>query len=154
MFFHFPPEKTSADIALPNGYKSEYYKALSSEDSSLLNGQMHKLNSLNIEEKQAYLGTLTMKKAEFVKTVAEKIRLFNHGRKQLESAIKQRPQNAEYRFLRLSVQENCPPILKYNQNIREDAQLIRASYKGLEPEVRSAILDYCKISRTLKKEEF
>ena len=49
---------------------------------------------------------------------------FNKGKKLLELAIVNDPQNAELRFLRFSVQTNVPAILRYNRNISEDKKVL------------------------------
>lgn len=43
----------------------------------------------------------------------------------IENAVKTDPDNAEIRLLRLSVQENLPKFLGYNDNIAEDKKFIK-----------------------------
>ncbi len=72
----------------------------------------------------AYQGALYMKKADFVKGVKDKIKTFKKGAQILEDEIAKKPSNAEFRFLRLAVQEHAPRILKYNKNINEDKKAV------------------------------
>ena len=53
-----------------------------------------------------------------------KLYLFSKGKEILERSIKEEPSNLELKFLRLSIQQNIPEILAYNQNIEEDQKFI------------------------------
>ena len=67
----------------------------------------------------------------------------------LEGAIKKNPDNAEFRFLRLMVQEYAPGILGYKNDTEKDSEYIRKSYKSLPGEVQQAIANYSKKSKLL-----
>jgi hypothetical protein len=81
---------------------------------------------------------------------ATKLHLFKEGKKRLEAAIQREPGNAEYRFLRLIVQENAPGFLGYKSNIETDGAFIRKSYASLPESVQQAIARYNKKSKVLK----
>jgi len=130
--------------------RGSFYAALSSGSSSKIDEQLSLLKSNSIEEKNAFEGALLMRKAGLVSAPPKKLNLFKQGNKKLEAAIKADMDNAEYRFLRLMIQENSPGILDYKGNIKSDGEFIRQSYKNLPPAIQKAILDYCKISKTLK----
>lgn len=49
-----------------------------------------------------------------------KFSYFNEGKKMLESAISENPENSELRYLRLAIQSNVPGFLGYNEKINED----------------------------------
>ena len=68
----------------------------------------------------------------------------------LEEAIKRDPDNAEFRFLRLVIQEHAPGFLGYKGNIEKDCAYIRKYYKSLPDEVQQTIADYNKKSKFLK----
>ena len=102
----------------------------------------------------ALSGALLMKKSGFLKSGKDKLALFEKGKIMLETSIKKEYQNAEYRFLRLVIQENCPAILKYHDQVNDDAQQIRNSFQLFAPAVKKAIRDYAKKSKTLKEDEF
>ncbi len=99
--------------------------------------------------KDAFLGAMIMKKAQFLKTPKEKINIFKKGKTLLESAIKKQPNNTEFRFLRLAIQENCPKVLKYNTNISDDAQLIQTNYVAINIIAKKHIKKYALHSKAL-----
>ena len=134
--------------------RTSFYAALSNGNMNRLDDQIRKLEQLSFEEKRAFTGVLKMRKAEFAKGLKTKLDLFKSGGKQLEDEIAKHKSNAEYRFLRLIMQENAPAILNYNDNIEEDAKIIKASYSKLPQETKAAILDYCKKSKALKVQDF
>jgi hypothetical protein len=141
-----------------NAYTQElnrtlFYAALSTGDTLKINEQVKKIAQSNAADKQAYTGVLWMRKAEFVQGAKRKLELFKAGAKKLEEAIAQHKNNAEYRFLRLLIQENAPRILNYQANIGEDSNMVRDHYSSLVIETRKAILDYCKKSKVLKAQE-
>ncbi|MEI7597324.1 MAG: hypothetical protein WCK02_16360 [Bacteroidota bacterium] len=125
---------------------SDFYRAFASSDLKLVDNQLNSLSKL--DNTSAYFGALLMKKSALV-TPKDKLAMFAKGKKILEESIKKSPENAEYRFLRLVVQENCPPILDYKKNIKTDAAKIRENFKQFSPELKSAVVDYSKISKAL-----
>ena len=134
-------------------YKSDFYEVLASSDTLKINKQIRLLSTYTISEKKAFTGTLMMKKAGFIKPLGQKMKFFNEGKSKLEQAIKDEPQNAEYRFLRLVIQENCPPVLKYSHNISEDLKKVTVAYAQFTPELKAAVLKYSKTSKNLKEED-
>ena len=132
----------------------DFYKALYSSSLTTIDVVLGKLEKeTTTTATKAYKGALLMKKSEFMKTVSQKIDMFKVGHELLEAAIKKAPQNAEYRFIRLTIQENAPKLLKYNKNIAEDKGLVVAEFKKMGAELRACVLDYAGQSRILKKEE-
>jgi hypothetical protein len=101
----------------------------------------------------AYVGALTIKKATQAKGMVQKLALFRDGYSSLETAIGSEPANAEYRFLRLTIQEHAPAILKYNQNIAEDKKLILSSYRRFPALIQQQLRQYSRISKVLKVSE-
>lgn len=144
----------SAQNAAAKVDRKAFYAALSNGDMNTLNAQLKKIGGLSFDEKNAFTGVLNMRKAEFAKGLKNKLDLFKSGGALLEDEIAKNKTNAEYRFLRLIMQENAPSILNYNDNIEEDAKIIKASYSKLPPETKAAILDYCKNSKALKVQDF
>jgi hypothetical protein len=127
-----------------------FYKAMRGDSKEQINAELTELKSEPSEISDAFTGTLLMKKASFGGSPATKLNLFKQGRKMLEAAIKKEPENAEYRFLRLMIQENAPGILGYKYDLEKDSQYIRKSYQSLPEDVQQAIVDYSKKSRILK----
>lgn len=102
----------------------------------------------------AYTGALVMRKSSFQKSAKKKLTLFKQGRRLLEDAIIKENSNAEFRFLRLIIQENCPAFLKYHDKIKEDAEVVKHYYKNFSPELKHAVAGYSKVSKTLKPQDF
>jgi hypothetical protein len=130
--------------------KTAFYNALSSDNMETINGQLAAIKSSTLTEKEAYEGTLLMKKAGIVAKAKEKLSLFKAGRIKLEAAIKKDKENAEFSFLRLIIQEHAPKIVNYNNNIQTDVAAIRSNFKTLPTVVQQAISDYSKKSKVLK----
>ncbi len=135
--------------------KSAFYQAMASNDTKAIDDQLALLKNADIteNEKQAYEGSLTMKKAGLVGGPNKKLNLFKDGHKKLEDAIRQDSSNAEFRFLRLMIQEHAPGILGYKNDIQKDSQYIRKSYKTLPQAVQQAVVDYSKKSKALKLQD-
>ena len=72
---------------------------------------------------------------------------FNEGRKMLECAIAEDPNNIELHFLRFAVQTNAPAFLNYKQDIAEDKKLMHCFLKSApscndEEELRKIVIAY------------
>lgn len=131
--------------------KAEFFKSLSGNDPVSISKMIDKINkSADGSDKSAYLGAIKMKHAEHQKTPKEKLAVFKEGRDLLEKTIVKYPEKAEYKFLRLMIQENAPKVLKYNSNIKEDAKFISSAYPTLPSEVKTAVASYAKVSANLK----
>ncbi|WP_353720881.1 hypothetical protein [Dyadobacter sp. 676] len=134
--------------------KETYYKALSSGQEESIDKMLARLETEKATPKlNAYKGALTMKKAGFVKGVGEKVKTFKKGVHLLEDEIKNNPGNTEFRFLRLTVQEHAPGILKYNKEIDADKQAVVSGYDKLDADLKNVIADYAKDSKVLKESD-
>lgn len=92
----------------------------------------------------AYKGAVATLKANYAKRVKDKKTYFTEGAQLIETAVKADPQNIEIRYIRLSVQENAPKFLKYNDSIEADkafilAHLPNVKTKSLKAEITSYI---------------
>lgn len=96
-----------------------------------------------------YVAALKMKKAGVVKNTSKKIELFKEGKIVLEKNILQSPGNLEWRFIRLTIQENAPPIVRYKDNLNEDQTFIYKNYKNASKKLQKIILGYAAISEYL-----
>lgn len=131
--------------------KEVFYKALSSGQEDSIDRALARLQTEKSSPKvNAYKGALTMKKAGFVKGVGGKVKTFKKGAELLEDEIKSNPDNTEFRFLRLTVQEHAPGILKYNKEIDADKQAVVSGYDKLDADLKNVIADYAKDSKVLK----
>lgn len=134
--------------------KGIYYKALSSGEEESIDKVLARLETEKSSPKvNAYIGALTMKKAGFVKGVGGKVKTFKKGAHLLEDEIKTNPGNTEFRFLRLTVQEHAPGILKYNKEIDADKQAVVSGYEKLDADLKNVIADYAKDSKVLKESD-
>lgn len=97
----------------------------------------------------AYRGAMLMKKAGLERTPKEKLNTFKSGFSLLEAEISKAPENIEFRFLRLVIQESSPEILKYKKNLQDDRNCIIRGYKHLDPFLRDFIRKYSKQSGVL-----
>jgi hypothetical protein len=130
--------------------KADFYAALSSDKLNEINTQLNILKESSLDEKEAYEGTLLMKKSGLVANAKEKLSLFKTGRMKLESSISKDAKNAEYRFLRIIIQEHAPKIVKYRNELEADSRLILDNYKNLPQFLQQVINDYSKKSKVLK----
>ena len=73
----------------------------------------------------AYLGALQTIWANHIFSPISKLNTFKEGKKNIEQAIKKEPENAELRFIRLSIQKNTPSFLGYKSNVNEDTEFIK-----------------------------
>jgi len=129
--------------------RQQFYKAMAGKNAGEIDAQLASLKQSNISGKEAFEGALLMKKADLVESKKEKLNLFKSGKAKLEPAIAKDTANAEYRFLRLQIQEHAPKAVKYNDKLKSDKMFISKEYKNLSPEIQQAILDYSKQSKIL-----
>ena len=147
-------------LILFSGFKTQetdrkaYYKALSGGEEAAIDTMLEKLENEKVSSKvNAYKGALIMKKAGYVKGVGGKVKTFKKGAHLLEDEIKGNPANTEFRFLRLTVQEHAPKILKYNKELDNDKQAIIAGYSKLDSDLKEVIAGYAKDSEILKQSD-
>lgn len=76
---------------------------------------------------QGYFALATMIQAKRFGNPFTKLSYFNKGKKILEEAIEENPDNPELRFLRFAVQTKVPAILMYYGDLESD-QLILDTY--------------------------
>lgn len=116
---------------------------------SQIDAQLNLLEKFTGTDKEAYQGALLMRKSGLLSIPAKKLAMFKEGHKKLENAIAKNPDDAEFRFLRLMVQENAPKALGYNKNIKQDGDFIRANYKNMPEIVQQSIINYSRTSKVL-----
>ena len=131
-----------------------YYHVIKNGSLEDIEKEMELVNNASIPEKEAYEGTLLMRKAGLLKKPKEKLSSFKSGRIKLETAIYHNTDNAEYRLLRLMIQEHAPKVTKYRMNIEEDSSFIKKHFKMLSPTLQDVIKDYSKTSSVLHSSDF
>jgi hypothetical protein len=133
--------------------KSGYYQVIASGDLSAIDSELALLAHAMPKEKDAYEGTLQMKKAGLLHRPREKLTTFRSGVLKLETALVKDSSNGEYHFLRLIIQEHAPAVVHYNKNQEVDSRYVYKTFKTLSPVVQKAILDYSKHSKLLRAKE-
>lgn len=132
--------------------KETFYAAMASASMEQINDELTVVRAASIHEKDAYEGALLMRKSGLLKKAADKLKAFKAGRIKFETALQDDGDNAEYRFLRLTIQEHAPRVVKYYKELEKDSQFIQKAYKNLSPVVQRAILDYSKTSKVLRQQ--
>ena len=95
-------------------------------------------------ELKGYKAVLWFLKARDYYNPHKKYESFTKGKKQLEFLIKRYPNNIELHFLRLTIQDNLPDFLGYNDNISEDTKFIKEKIKAVknDPDLVQRITAY------------
>lgn len=102
----------------------------------------------------AYRGAITTAMANHSKNKMEKLSLFNSGKKLLEQSISTDTTNIETRFLRFTVQTNCPKALGYHKQINSDKAFILKNYSSVtNMAVKKMITSFAIQSKDLSETE-
>ena len=120
---------------------SKNFKKLSSIIQSVY---LLKNNKTPNPELEGYKAVLWFLKARDYYNPYKKYESFTKGKKELESIIKKYPNNIELHFLRLTIQDNLPSFLGYNDNISEDEKFIKEKVKEIkkDPDLVQRIAAY------------
>ena len=132
--------------------RQQFYGIIKSGSAESIDNELALLSDGTIIERNAYIGTLLMKKASLVSLPKDKLNLFKEGRIKLETAMKSDSSNAEYHFLRLIIEEHAPKIVKYKSQLAADARYVEQHFRKLPVVVQRAVLDYSKTSTILRPE--
>ncbi len=119
-----------------------------------VNRELELINTGSSPEKEGYEGAMIIRKAGLVKLPTERLKLFKKGRIKLETALQNNPDNGEYHFLRLIIQENAPKIVKYSNDLEADRQFVKKAYKTFSPSLKEIVLNYSKNSKILQPQDF
>ncbi len=129
-------ETTNLDVIRANYNKVVSDKKMCKEIISEL--QKTKNNSAT---HLAYLGGLQTIWANHVFNPISKLNTFKEGKKNIEQAIKNEPDNAELRYIRLSVQKNAPSFLGYKSNIKNDTKFIKKNRQQISSDISHKNID-------------
>jgi hypothetical protein len=101
-----------------------------------------------------YKAAITIAMSKHQKNTKEKIASFTKGKQLLEGAISKDDKNVELKFIRFTIQSNCPPALKYNKNITNDKTYIITNLTNVKNiSVRKRIKEYLLQSKDLSADE-
>ncbi|MGN6438684.1 MAG: hypothetical protein ACTHMM_19230 [Agriterribacter sp.] len=134
--------------------RKSFYAALSSADLATINQELAVVGKGDPTVQLAFEGALMMKKAGLLKGPGKKLQEFKAGKEKLETALQADPNNTEFRFLRLMIQENAPKILGYYKDLEQDHEHLRKNFKSLSSPVQQTVLNYTKKSKILKSTDF
>ncbi len=122
-----------------------YYKVnLEEKGLDEFENYLLKNNKTPNPELEGYKAVLWFLKARDYYNPYKKYESFTKGKKQLESVIKKYPNNIELHFLRLTIQDNLPSFLGYDDNISEDKNFIKTKIKEVknDPDLVERITAY------------
>jgi hypothetical protein len=133
--------------------KADFYRIMDKGNIKAIDDELALLKGSEVKGKMGYTGALLMREADLAKRPKRKLDLFIAGRKLLETALLTDFDNTEFHFLRLTVEEHAPKIVRYHSDIERDKIFIVSKFKELSPVVQKAILDYCKESKVLHADD-
>ena len=134
--------------------RKEYYKVKT--DSATCAALYQKISTSTPTDNLliAYKGAITAAMADHSANKAEKLKLFNTGKKMLEQVIKTDSSNLELRFLRFTIQTSCPKALGYNKQIATDKKFILSHFDTFKnSEFKAKMWSYLLNSTALTEEE-
>jgi hypothetical protein len=133
----------------------EFYKVFSNGNLFEITKTIQNLqNSKQTPQSIAYIGALYMKQAGFENNPSKKLDYFRQGSKILDSEISSNPNNAEFRFIRIVIQENAPFFLGYNSQISDDTKILIQHFKQLDPFLQDYIKQYSHRSQAFSIKDF
>ncbi|WP_374464547.1 hypothetical protein [Chryseobacterium sp.] len=116
-------------------------------------------NFIDIAEKQSGSDPATVGYKAAAKIMEAKIvknnrkALVKTGAANLENVIKNNPNNAELRLIRLSVQENIPKIVGYRGSMKDDKAFLLNNYSKQNTALKSYIKRFAMQSKTITEAE-
>lgn len=132
-----------------------YKEANSSKQNAMaLNKKLESITKKDDKVLVAYKGSVIAMTAKYQKGSKQKIQVFKDGVSWVELAIQEEPENLEIRFVRLSLQQNSPKILKYNKSLEKDKNFVLSNFNQIQsPELKKYIKDYILHSNNFTEEE-
>lgn len=134
--------------------RTAFYDAFASNDVSTIEKELDIVGKSSQDGKEAFEGALMMKKAGLIKGASHKLKTFKSGREKLENMLDKHADNAEFRFLRLMIQEKAPKILGYDKQLEEDHKYVVKHFSTMHEAAQKAILNYSKSSKVLSPADF
>lgn len=113
--------------------RTHYEQAVSNKEicTAMIAGlEKPKLNNIEL----AYLGALQTIWANHTINPLSKLKTFDKGKTNIEQAVNSEKDNIEIRFVRLSIQKNCPKFLGYSSSVTEDEKYIKSHIDKIQHE--------------------
>jgi len=149
LVFYFP----YCCVAQQKFEKAGFYNIMDTGKVQSVDKELELIKASDTRNKIGYEGALLMKKADLAARPKKKLDLFMSGRKLIETALLIDNENVEFHFLRLTIEEHAPKIVRYHGDIEKDKTIIKTKFKDLSPVVQHAILDYCRQSKVLHADD-
>lgn len=132
-----------------------YKEAHNSKQNVLaLNKKLESVTKNDDKVLVAYKGSVIAMTAKYEKGSKLKTEVFKKGVSLVEFAVVEEPENIEIRFVRLSLQQNSPKILKYHKHLEEDKNFVLSNFHQIESlELKNYIKDYILHSNNFTEEE-
>lgn len=131
ILFIFISTETFSQVVTVDAFRREYQQCFKDSATCSRIYKKAEKSTANDVLSNAYHGAITAAMANHSKDKKEKLSLFNSGKKLLEQAIASDTSNIETRFLRFSIQTNCPKALGYNKQINSDKLYILNNYSSV-----------------------
>ena len=137
--------------------RESFKKAAESKDAADIADFYQQLEAVQEGDQKvlvAYKGAALAMKSKHEKDKELKKQNFKDGVALIELAVAESPEDIEIRFVRLSVQENTPPFLKYKANLEEDKSFILSHYQQItSANLKALIQSYAAQSKVISTEE-
>jgi hypothetical protein len=130
-----------------------YYDTMASGNLSQIDKEIEVVREAEIKAGPGFEGALLMRKSGLLKRPKDKLRFFKEGRIKMETCLLSDSTNTELRFLRLTIEEHAPKIVKYKADLTRDRLFVQGHFKKLMPVVQEAILEYSRTSKILRRED-
>lgn len=113
------------------------------------------LKNDNSPEAKGYTAAMVFMKSRFVKFPFTKLKYFKEGKSILNEVINESPANVEIRYIRFLMQKQIPDFLGYNDNLKEDFEVIFNGFEmcNLKAENKSEIVKNMLLTKDLTAEE-
>lgn len=136
--------------------REQFYKVFESDSPENIKELLLHYQNIPVTESlnKVFKGALLIKKSAYLNTLSDRVEYFKLGRELIEEEIKKYPQEIEYRFIRLILQEQTPQVLRYKNEISEDKNIILESWNSIDNELKKRIIDYAAKSEVLDLNEF
>ncbi|KAB1069197.1 hypothetical protein F6U93_04550 [Tamlana haliotis] len=130
------------------------YAAQDSSKIETLYNDLEGVTKADSVELVAYKGAIVALMARSAKSIKGKKEGFLDGVGLVEYAVDKDSSNIEVRFVRLSIQQNVPKFLRYNDAIENDKAFILENFNGITSRsLKSHIADYVSHSKHFTDEE-
>jgi hypothetical protein len=154
LFSFFICQRCGAQVAPIKFDRAAFYKVMASGDLNQIDSELIVVQQSGADGSKGYEGALLMRKAGLLKKAKEKLKFFKEGRIKMETQLLADSTNTELRFLRLTIEEHAPKIVKYRADLSRDKRFVIEHYENLLPVVKEAVVSYSKNSNILKPGDF